>query len=63
METVGDAMEAIGDIKKLIEFINRKSSVAEKAGDVHGADSFGDVALALSDYIETLKRMKLREGL
>lgn len=61
METVGDVMESIRDIKKLIEFINDKSSVAEKAGDVHGADSFGDVALALGDYIAALKRMKLKE--
>lgn len=61
METVGDVMESIRDIKKLIEFINGKLIDAEQARDTHGADSFGDVALALGDYISALKRMKLKE--
>lgn len=62
METVADVMESIRDVKSLIEFINAKESESTKEGKEHEADTFGDVALVLGDYIGLLKRMKLKEA-
>lgn len=46
----------------MINFINGEAELAEKAGKDHDADSFGDVSLALGDYITMLKRIKLKEA-
>ena len=61
METVGDVMESIKDLKGLISFLNVQEELAAKGGNEHDADSFADVALALGDYVNLLKRQKLKE--
>ena len=61
MNTVGEVLETIQEVKGMSKVLQDKADKASQEGKNHDADMFGDAADMLGDYVIMLKRLKLEE--